>query len=187
MNKDRIRLLVLLGLLLIVAVFGLRNLISRSGGRGGESQAEAVRFQSHDLPVLESDLLTPVPGDGSGAGRNPFVYGAPPTPTRNLTPAPTLPPRPTRPPRPTPTPRFIMHNGQRLPPPPPFKWKFIGFFGPSRLTVAVFRNGDDIEVAVPGEVIDETFIVREVGLESVLIGFVGYPEEETTRASLEKK
>jgi hypothetical protein len=71
-----------------------------------------------------------------------------------------------------------------LPPPPPFDRSYLGHFGPGRSPVAVFRNGEKLEVAIEGEVLDEVFILREIGLESVLIGFVGYPEKETTRVPL---
>lgn len=39
-------------------------------------------------------------------------------------------------------------------------------------------------MAAPGHVFDNRFILREVGFESVVIGFVGYPEEVTTRVPL---
>jgi hypothetical protein len=36
-------------------------------------------------------------------------------------------------------------------------------------------------------VLDDIFIVREIGLESVLIGFVGYDPSEDTRVPLSEK
>jgi hypothetical protein len=77
-----------------------------------------------------------------------------------------------------------------MPPPPPFDRDFIGHFGPVDLQVAAFRvRGDDpdisqIEVASVGDVIDGIFIVREIGFESVMIGFVGYDPSEDTRVPL---
>jgi hypothetical protein len=58
------------------------------------------------------------------------------------------------------------------------------------MQVAAFRKtGPDpdlaeIEVAKVGDVMDGIFIVREIGLESVMIGFVGYDPSEDTRVPL---
>ena len=38
-----------------------------------------------------------------------------------------------------------------------------------------------------GDVLDGIYIVREIGLESVLIGFVGYARSEDTRVPLSEK
>jgi hypothetical protein len=84
-------------------------------------------------------------------------------------------------------------DGQPKPPPPPFDREFIGYFGPAPFLVAAFRNGgaeagsSQIEVAAAGDVLDDIFIVREIGLESVLIGFVGYDPSEDTRVPLSEK
>jgi len=37
---------------------------------------------------------------------------------------------------------------------------------------------------VEGEILDKVFIIREIGHESVLIGFVGYDSSEDTRVPL---
>ena len=98
------------------------------------------------------------------------------------------------PPRPTPTPRTALGaDGQVMPPPPPFNREYLGHFGPIPFQVAAFRSGGDqpgdseIEVAVVGGVLDDIFIVREIGLESVVIGFVGYDPSEDTRVPLSDK
>ena len=84
-------------------------------------------------------------------------------------------------------------DGQPKPPPPPFNREFIGYFGPAPFLVAAFRNAGEepgssqIDVAVVGDVLDRIFIVREIGLESVLIGFVGYDPSEDTRVPLSEK
>jgi hypothetical protein len=46
------------------------------------------------------------------------------------------------------------------------------------------RGSSEIDVAVAGSVLDGIFIVREIGLESVVIGFVGYAPSEDTRVPL---
>ena len=53
--------------------------------------------------------------------------------------------------------------------------------------MAVFRKGKTLNVAVAGDVLEDTYVLQSVGLESVTIGFVGYPEEVTTRVPLAQK
>ena len=180
------RTLVLLMVLIVVLAVASVRFFSQDSGPGGGRRGDILDYSTHDVPEL---AFTGTPGVGAEVGaslRNPFTFGAPPTPTPNLTPPPTPVPRPTMPPRPTPTPRPRRADG--LPPPPPFTRDFTGFFGPQRLPVAVFKEGEEWEVAVPGDVLDDTFIVRDIVLEgdqtAVIIGFVGYPEEETTRVPL---
>ncbi len=184
-TRQRVVLAAVLVVVLIVVViwqFGGESLSSVAGS-GTE-----LTYEGRDVPVLYLARITPLPEDLASSGRNPFTFGAPPTPTPNLTPPPTLPPRPTSTPRPTqpPPPPVDDHGG--LGPPPEFDRTYIGYLGPDHTPVAVFRSrvdGDDIiEVAMLGEVIDSTFIVCDIGLESVEIGFVGYPEEVTTRVPL---
>jgi hypothetical protein len=179
----QIVLLVILAVVLVIAV--VKN-IGRGGIGGPQFSSTELSFTPRPLPKLEGDL----PGVGESGGdsftRNPFTFGAPPTPTRNLTPPPTRVPPPPQTPRPIPTPRTAKGlGGEVLPPPPPFNRTYIGFFGPKRLKVAAFRDKDGrVEVAVVGDVLDDVFIIREIGLESVMIGFVGYSEEEDTRVPL---
>ena len=89
------------------------------------------------------------------------------------------------PPRPTPTPRLALgEDGKLKPPPPPFNREYIGHFGPGQTQVVAFRKkgaergSKEIDVAFVGTVIDGIFIVREIGLESVVIGFVGAAESK---------
>jgi hypothetical protein len=79
------------------------------------------------------------------------------------------------------------------PPPPPFNREYIGHFGPGSVQVAAFRKdgenpgSTEIDVAAVGTVLDGIFVVREIGLESVVIGFVGYAPSEDTRVPLSEK
>jgi len=189
-SPDQRRLMMLLAVLAVVAVVAVFQLVGEGRLAGGDERIEALDYEPHNLPRLaEIDAVRGVP-DEQGTGRNPFVFGVRPTATpQPTTPLPTRPPleRPT--PRPTPTPRMIRVGDRVLPPPPPFDRQFIGFFGPAHLKVAAFRRplGDqdaEIEVEIEGGVLDDTFIVREIGLESVTIGFVGYPKSEDTRVPL---
>jgi hypothetical protein len=76
------------------------------------------------------------------------------------------------------------------PPPPPapvppqFTMKYIGTFGPSNNPIATFNgNGEIVNVRI-GETIDGKFILRSIGIESVEIGFVGFPADTKTRVPL---
>jgi len=194
LGDRRLRLMVLLGILLVLVVivavrlWGGRSLVGRA------ARSDEIEYTASNLPPLEIDGLARGGDEVSGSGGNPFAFRAPPTPTPNLTPPPTPVPRPTMPPRPTRAPRVAMGaDGQPKPPPPPFDRQFIGYLGPTPFLVAAFRNGgqqtgsQQIEVAVVGDVLDDVFIVREIGLESVLIGFVGYDPSEDTRVPLSEK
>ena len=78
------------------------------------------------------------------------------------------------PPPPTPPP----------PVPPAFDYKYIGTFGSASNPIATFnRNGEIVNVRV-GDVIDGKFVLRSIGLESVEIGFVGFPPDERQRVPL---
>jgi len=70
------------------------------------------------------------------------------------------------------------------PVPPPFTYKYIGTFGSAANPIATFSgNGEIINVRV-GETIDGKFILKSIGIESVDIGFVGFPPNQTTRVPL---
>ena len=76
------------------------------------------------------------------------------------------------------------------PPPPPapvppqFTMKYIGTFGPQNNPIATFNgNGEIVNIRV-GETIDGKFILRSIGIESVEIGFVGFPPDARTRVPI---
>jgi hypothetical protein len=76
------------------------------------------------------------------------------------------------------------------PPPPPepvppnFDFKYIGTFGGTANPIATFtRNGDIVNVHA-GDTIDGKFILRSIGIESVEIGYVGFPPDKHTRIPL---
>jgi len=70
------------------------------------------------------------------------------------------------------------------PVPPPFDYKYIGTFGnPSNPLATFARNGEIVNVRV-GDTIDGKFILRSIGLESVEIGYVGFPPDERTRVPI---
>jgi hypothetical protein len=70
------------------------------------------------------------------------------------------------------------------PVPPQFTMKYIGTFGPVNNPIATFNgNGEIVNVRV-GETIDGKFVLRSIGIESVEIGYVGFPADVKTRVPL---
>ncbi len=190
-KADRTRLLALVAVVVVLGGIAVVNLVRRGGGSGGGQEGDRIAYTGHDLPVLENSGSNNADGQAVEFQRNPFLFGAPPTPTPHaVTPSPTRPIVRRSPPA-TPTPRMARGaDGSVRPPPPPFDRDFIGHFGPLNLQVAAFRaQGEDpdiaeIEVAKVGDVLDDIFIIREIGFESVMIGFVGYDRSEDTRVPL---
>lgn len=80
-------------------------------------------------------------------------------------------------------------DDQEKPPPPPkpkppaFDWKFLGTFGPSSAPIATFSKGGEIINIREGERIGGKFILKKIGLESVVIGYTDFPNE-TTRVAI---
>jgi hypothetical protein len=191
LTPEQLRLVVLLVILVVVGGFAVSRMIGKGGLADVGGSRTGAEYEARDLPRL-AEVSTWEEGDIDAiTSRNPFTFGAPPTPTANLTPPPTRPPVPTRPPRPTPTPQVhIGLDGQEKGPPPPFVRKYLGYFGPTHLKVAAFRrpgvepDTTVIDVGIEGEILEDAFIIREIGHESVLIGFVGYDSQEDTRVPL---
>ncbi|MGD1147100.1 MAG: hypothetical protein ABR961_04015 [Thermoanaerobaculaceae bacterium] len=170
----------LLMALAVVVVVRLRPALVAGTAAGS---AKAVHVGSYSVPVLGWDRseqrVVPTPR----AGRNLFTFGAPPTPTPDH--RPTMPPPVPPPPQPTPTPDGIYVDGKWiLPPPPRFSLNYLGWLGPNRLPVAVFRDGDNVLAVPVGESVKEKFIVRGVDPTGVTIGFVGYPANVTSKVAL---
>ena len=181
LGNERVRLTVLLAVLAVVVIVAAVRFLGGGGIGGGASRTGELEYQARNLQPLETDSIGRRDDRPVESGGNPFAFRPPPTPTPNLTPPPTPIPRPTMPPRPTRTPRIaIGADGEPKPPPPPFDREYIGHFGPRPMQVAAFRRdgkgggSSEIDVAVVGTVLDGIFIVRKIGLESVVIGFVGY-------------
>jgi len=137
-----------------------------------------------DVPFISIEDLNPPRARGTGAseGRNIFDLRAPtPTPPPTPTKAPPTPPQPGSevfvgplpPPLPTPTPV-----------PPDINFKFIGTFGPRDSPIAVLVLGDQLLNAHAGDVVFDRFILRNIGYESVDVGFVGYNPAVTKRLAI---
>ncbi len=118
-------------------------------------------------------------------GRNIFRYGPPkttqtpqipgqPSGRENVKLPPKVPPEPLATETGTPiSPTEKEHKKQ----PPPFNYKYLGFFGPQNKKLAVFSDGKEIMDVFEGEIIADKFIVKSIGFETVTIGFVGFPDD----------
>lgn len=190
-RTDPRRLAVLLVLLGVAAIYGVTRL--RLGVLRSDSGAGKIPdVGSFKVPSLGWDRTGERAIPTPGGGRNLFTFGPPPTPTPDRrptpTPLPTQPPRPTVP-RPTPTPPYISScNGKPLPPPPGFSMTFVGWIGPERLPVAIFKDGEEVLAAARGDKLKDKFIIREISIgdkeKSVTVGFECFPESVTTKVSL---
>ena len=143
------------------------------------------------------------------SSRNLFAYKEPPPPPP---PAPPPPPpdkdkdgvpdfRDNCPDVPNPSQVDVDHNGvgddcqnpRPIPPPPPppppptppaFSFKYIGTFGPASNPIATFSGNGEIINVRTGETFDGKFILRSIGIESVEIGYVGFPADVKTRVPI---
>lgn len=189
MRRREKRLLVVL--VVIGVLFGISRLGSLfgpgtaggPGGAGGGEQSGAGAIPER-VVELQTERLTAEPRDYS-PGRDPFRYRQP------------LPPPP--PPGPT-AEELAAQEADRLrrlaelerererqaedaaiPRPPDFGLAYIGSFGSESKKIAVFTDGDDIYNVLEGEVLDGEFIVDRIGLESVDIRYVNFPDLPPTR------
>jgi hypothetical protein len=151
-------------------------------GRVGRLGRTAARPQVEEVVDLRVAELGGTVRDYK-PGRDPWRFVAPPPP----------PPEPTPPP---PSPADLARQREaeerlrqmqaaqeearlaeeRRPKPPPFTLQYLGKFGPEERPIAVFTDGKNILNVQEGEVIQDKFIVGQIGFESVEIQFVGFPD-----------
>lgn len=174
-------LLGLLGgsLVLALVIRGGGGSESPSGGGGLRARPQAPEAPLvTEVVALELERLDPETG-AYQVGRDPFRFADPP----RVEPPPPPPP-PPRPPRvveppPPPPPQDL---GPPQPVPPSMEHlRFLGRFGPSRRPIAVVVSGEEILNVREGDVVEGMFIVREIGYESVVIGFVGFSDAPPRR------
>ena len=78
-----------------------------------------------------------------------------------------------------------------VPPPPPepvpptFDYKYVGTFGSAKNPIATFTRNGEIVNARAGDTIDNKFILRSIGIESVEIGYVGFPPTKHQTVGME--
>lgn len=125
---------------------------------------------------LDLDALTPSSGRVS-IGRDPWRF--------RPKPAPPPPPR-VEPPRPIEVPKPIEAPPPPTGPQPPSTdhLAYLGSFGPRDRQLAVIRGRDDLWVVRVGEIVEDSFSIENIGLESVDIGFVGFADVKPRRIGL---
>lgn len=64
---------------------------------------------------------------------------------------------------------------------PEFDLKFLGSFGSRQTRLAVFSDGVEIFNTLEGGVLKEHFVIRQIGFESVDVGYLDYPDEPVMR------
>jgi hypothetical protein len=206
-NESRTKLLLaVLGLLLLYLgwhYLGPSGGIGDGGGVGGSNDLGNMNpvgrvAQRETKPPVEEivDLkvadLQPQSHEYT-VGRDPWHFAEPPPPP----PAPPIPPPPPL----TAEQLRAQREAEELlrrqqeeaarlaaeeearPKPPPFTLKYIGRFGPADRPIAVFTDADGKEIlnVQQGERIQGKFILSQIGLESVEIRFVDFPNVPAQR------
>jgi hypothetical protein len=167
--------------LIIVGLFAIYAFAAQS------ARTPEIVAPTHPTPRTGRGLQPNAPGVGvvhmewletqSGSyrsERNLFAYKEAPPP-----------PPPPPPPAPTPVPVQPVEPQPPQPPPPPqppqFTFHYIGTFGTANNPIATFSSSGEIVNVRVGETIDGKFILRSIGIESVEIGYVGFPADVKTR------
>jgi len=88
------------------------------------------------------------------------------------------------PPPPPPPPEPVQPAVPQPPPPPQFTYHYIGTFGTAASPIATFSGDGKIVNVHVGDTIDDKFILRSIGIESVEIGYVGFPADVKTRIAI---
>lgn len=211
-SRQKTLLLVLGGLALIAA---WRYFGPSSGGKADVAETAAARPAvdaegdpvGKARPASRNDARPPRPGDRVSeiriaeldsipslgvAGRDPWRFVDPPPPP---------PPAPPKPRELTPAEIEAMRRQRELeeerrrlaaidaakPRPAEFTWQYIGQFGPANKRIAVFSDGKKTYNALEGDTLDKKFILARIGLESVEIRFVGFPEVPAKRVGIGRR
>ena len=183
------------------------DLEANDAKKAGNAAASASLPANIGFEPVHKEWIEPQPG-AYKSERNLFAYKEPPPPPPP--PPPAAPPdrdkdgvpdfRDNCPDKYNPDQQDLDHNGvgdvcqpNFVPPPPPpppkpqppqFDYKYIGTFGSPNNPLATFARGGDIVNVRVGDTIDGKFILRSIGLESVEIGYVGFPPDERTRVPI---
>jgi hypothetical protein len=173
-SKREKRLLLLLA---AVAVFAGFRLLWKLATPPPAAPASIVAVRTAELDQV------PPPFE---VGRDVFRYGPPPAPPK--------PPPPTAAEleamRRAAEARRIENETRALeaaiPRPPAVTLRYLGNFGPKDGKIAVLASGTGQQIwnARVGDVVDGKFVLREIGFESVLLGFVGFEDHPPARLAV---
>jgi hypothetical protein len=173
-------------LLLVVLVVSFLGLLAQrfatfgggavfGGGRGPDFSA-ALRAE---VSALELERLSRAGGEYT-PGRDPWRFAEPPAPPRQ-----ELPPV-VQPMRVEPDPAPPVAVVPPRPQPPAIDVQYLGRFGPKARPIAVFvdQDGQTLYNMLEGDVLKGKFQVAQIGLESVQIAFVGFPDAPPARLAV---
>ena len=149
-----------------------RRVTATQGGRTATAAAPGVG-------IIHTEWLESQSGSYRSE-RNLFAYRQPPPPPPPKQPKVVFIP----PPAPQPPPEPMPPSVPQPPPPPQFPYHYIGTFGTAENPIATFSGDGKIVNVHAGEIIDGKFILRGIGIESVEIGYVGFPPEQKTRIAI---
>ena len=172
--------------LIIVALFAIYTFAATQSSHARDDAAITTRpptgtsgrtigVTAAGVPRVHDEWLE-VPSGSYKSQRNLFAYKEPP--------------RPPPPPPPPPVAVVVQPVVPQPPPPPaapqppPFNYKYIGTFGRPENPIATFSGSGQIVNIRVGETIDGKFILRTIGIESVEIGYVGFPPDVKSRIPL---
>ncbi|HVS16367.1 MAG TPA: hypothetical protein VMV46_20835 [Thermoanaerobaculia bacterium] len=170
-------LAVLLAVLAVVVAWKTFSSLEGAGSMfGGVPNVDLASALGTEVADLDLARLQRDSGEYR-AGRNPWRFEAPPAPPPVV--------RPTPAPLPAPvvveTPVEVAPIEPPKPQPPPIDVELRGILGPERLRLAVFHDGEVIYNAGVGDVVKGKFRVEDIQIESVLVGYVGFPDAPPAR------
>ncbi|HJQ38255.1 MAG TPA: hypothetical protein VKB93_14050 [Thermoanaerobaculia bacterium] len=70
----------------------------------------------------------------------------------------------------------VVETAPVIPPPPAFPYQLIGRFGRGENLIVAFSGKGQVITAQVGDTIEDTFVIRGIGVDSVEIGYVNRPE-----------
>ena len=184
MTKARRQSLLLAILLAVLAVALWRSIPARrdSGGAGGSRRTAAAAAAASGVQVLELRLADLERETGEfRPGRDPFRYAEPERPAV---------PEPVAPSAAEIRARELLAAARAeaaepaAPRPPAINVVYLGSFGPAERKIAVFSDEDTIYNASVGDVVSDKFILVQIGLESVDLKFVGFPDAPAQRLAV---
>lgn len=190
-GRQRLLLVLLLVVLAVVAGWRLLPMLLADGEGGGGRRSTAVT-EVPDVRVAELAVgeLSAEPLNYD-PGRDPFSYHTPPPPPPPEPQGPTAEElaaqRAAEAARRAAAEAARQEEAEREPPkpqPPSFQLTYLGSFGSKNRRIAVFTDGEEIYNALVGDVIDDSFVVADIGFESVTITFVGFPDEPGKRVAI---
>lgn len=174
MSSERIKQVLAVALLAVLAIALWSRLgpeLGSGSGGGRQLPSDGVSGRDPAGEVLELARLEPEVRNRT-VRRDPFRFGELPRP---VTPPPPQRARPVVTPPPPPPPQ------ETGPQPPAVDLTYLGRFGPERRPIAVLKGGESIFNARVGDVVGEHFRVKTIGLESIDLEYVDFPEVPAQR------